>query len=326
MYDDYPAIYETTLNQNFIYFIIIGIIILILLIVTFVSLAKIYKKANRSGLSAIIPFYNTIILLEIVNFPKWYFILTLIPILNLIIYIKIVLSLVKLFHKSKLFGLGLIILPFIFYPILAFNDSEYIGIDIAAIGGKTIVAEEHKIIEQNTPVVNEEVDEKSRKINISIGGGVYQKDYTKDLLKIDDEKTIQNINTNLDDIPIKDNSNFTFITSTIEEEKPEKEISEVPEKLQDQLDQIKPISEPIRREDRINSISEPIRRKDSINSNDEKTLINNTNIETKINNFNSTNIQNDELNKSAGFKQCPKCGIKINSGAKFCFLCGTPLK
>ena len=72
MYDDYPTIYETTIDQNFIYWIILGVILLILFIITLFSLGKIFKKANRSGVSAFIPFYNILVLLEITNKPKYF--------------------------------------------------------------------------------------------------------------------------------------------------------------------------------------------------------------------------------------------------------------
>ena len=39
----------------------------------------------------------------------------------------------KLFGKSPWFGLGLVFLPFIFMPMLAFGDSQYQGPQIAAL-------------------------------------------------------------------------------------------------------------------------------------------------------------------------------------------------
>jgi len=38
-----------------------------------------------------------------------------------------VLSLAKKFGRSELFGVGLLLLPMIFYPVLAFGGSEYEG-------------------------------------------------------------------------------------------------------------------------------------------------------------------------------------------------------
>ena len=75
MYDDYPTVIESTVENNMIYLIILGIIFIGVFVFSLISLAKVFKKANRSGISAIIPIYNIIVLLEITNYPKWYILL-----------------------------------------------------------------------------------------------------------------------------------------------------------------------------------------------------------------------------------------------------------
>ena len=192
MYDDYPTIYETTIDQNFIYWIILGVILLILFIITLFSLGKIFKKANRSGVSAFIPFYNILVLLEITNKPKYFFLFYLIPGVIFLFYLFTMFSLARLFRKSQGFAFGLTFFPFLFYPILAFSDSEYIGINLAAMEGKSTTIDVPKVVEEEeeNPVIHEEQDEASRNINISIGGGVYQKDYTNTLLHVDQQQTI----------------------------------------------------------------------------------------------------------------------------------------
>lgn len=193
MYNDYPAIYETNLNEYLIYWIIFGIVAVILTILVLLSLSKIFKKANRSGLIAWIPIYNLYTLTEICNLPKYYIILLLIPIVNIIFIIRLSSTLAKLFKKSDLFGIGLALFPFIYYPILAFSDSEYIGINLVAMEGTTTI-EEIPVIDENkikTEVeVNDKVDEKLKKVDISIGGGMYQKGYTSNLKSADSNQTL----------------------------------------------------------------------------------------------------------------------------------------
>ena len=58
MYDDYPTVIESTVENNMIYLIILGIILIGVIVFSLISLAKIFKKANRSGISAIIPIYK----------------------------------------------------------------------------------------------------------------------------------------------------------------------------------------------------------------------------------------------------------------------------
>ena len=88
---------------------------------------KIFSKAGKPGWASIVPFYNTIVLLEIVGEPWWWLLLMLIPYLNFIILILIIHKLSLSFGKGFGFTLGLILLPFIFQPILAFGDAKYLG-------------------------------------------------------------------------------------------------------------------------------------------------------------------------------------------------------
>ena len=88
---------------------------------------RIYEKAGKPGWAAIIPIYNTLILLEIVGKPWWWILLMLIPGVNLVIAIWMLNLLSLSFGKGIGFTLGLIFLSFIFYPILAFSNAEYKG-------------------------------------------------------------------------------------------------------------------------------------------------------------------------------------------------------
>ncbi|MCS7028099.1 MAG: DUF5684 domain-containing protein, partial [Bacteroidia bacterium] len=96
------------------------------LVLTLASFWKIFTKAGKPGWAAIIPFYNVIVLLEIVRKPIWWFVLFLIPLVSLFIGIITTHQLSKSFGKEVGFTIGLIFLPFIFLPILAFGDAQYI--------------------------------------------------------------------------------------------------------------------------------------------------------------------------------------------------------
>lgn len=88
---------------------------------------KIYAKAGKPGWACLIPIYNIVVLLEIVKKPVWWLVLLLIPVVNLVIAIIIMIELAKVFGKDGGFTVGLILLPYVFYPILAFGDAQYIG-------------------------------------------------------------------------------------------------------------------------------------------------------------------------------------------------------
>ena len=92
-----------------------------------VCLAKIFKKAGKPGWHAIIPFLSSYDEFEIAWGNGILFLLLLIPGVNLVIEILYSIKLAKSFGKGDGFALGLIFLPYIFVPILAFDQSRYIG-------------------------------------------------------------------------------------------------------------------------------------------------------------------------------------------------------
>lgn len=184
MYSDYEVAYESNINE-FLIPMLIGIgILIVILIICLVAMMRIFKKANRSGIAAIIPIYNIMIMLEIVNKAKWQIILFLIPIVNIIIYCETMFKISKSFRKTDAFAIGTVLLPFIFLPILGFSDSEYIGINKEAMMGSSIAMDIPVVPEQEeeaTPVVEKK---ETKPLDISIGGGVYQKDYEESLLRV----------------------------------------------------------------------------------------------------------------------------------------------
>ena len=58
---------------------------------------------------------------------KWWIVPFLIPLVNLIIFIILSIDVAKAFGKGAGFGIGLLLLPFIFYPILGFGSAQYQG-------------------------------------------------------------------------------------------------------------------------------------------------------------------------------------------------------
>ncbi len=108
----------------------LGVFLLIYLVIIIVVIAgfwKMFTKAGQPGWAAIIPIYNSYIMCKIAGRPGWWVILLLIPYLNLIFWIILMVDLAKSFGKSIAFAVGMILLSFIFIPILGFGDAEYQG-------------------------------------------------------------------------------------------------------------------------------------------------------------------------------------------------------
>jgi len=103
------------------------VVILVVLVVLLVSNWKIFVKAGKPGWAALVPFYNNMVMAEIGGKPSWFGLLPLIPYIGIIWSIWILNRLSKSFGKNVGFTLGLLFLPLIFYPILAFGSASYVG-------------------------------------------------------------------------------------------------------------------------------------------------------------------------------------------------------
>ena len=88
---------------------------------------KVFTKAGQPGWACLVPIYNFVILLKVVQRPMWWLLLLFIPLAGFVVALVMLFDLAKVFGKGAAFGFGLLFLPFIFYPILAFGESEYQG-------------------------------------------------------------------------------------------------------------------------------------------------------------------------------------------------------
>src|SRR5437763_12510103 len=88
---------------------------------------KIFTMAGQPGWACIIPIYNLYVWCKIVGRPWWWILLMLIPFVNFIILIILLIDLAKSFGKGVGFGIGLLLLPIIFFPILGFGSAQYQG-------------------------------------------------------------------------------------------------------------------------------------------------------------------------------------------------------
>jgi len=100
---------------------------LVVVVIEIIGLWKIFTKAGKPGWAALIPIYNAFVLLDIVGKPGWWFLLMLIPCVNIVIVIIVINALSKSFGQGAGFTVGLIFLGFIFYPLLGFGDYKYVG-------------------------------------------------------------------------------------------------------------------------------------------------------------------------------------------------------
>ena len=90
------------------------------------SMWKVVEKAGGPGVSQIVPIWNLIELLRIAGKPLWWIVLLLlIPVVNIVLLILTYHAISKAFGKEAGFTVGLVLLPFIFWPILGFGKATY---------------------------------------------------------------------------------------------------------------------------------------------------------------------------------------------------------
>jgi len=87
----------------------------------------VFTKAGQPGWAAIIPIYNVYILLQIVGRPTIWLIGFLIPIVNFVVAVLVTIDLAKAFGKGIVYAVGMLLVPFIFFPLLGFGDARYQG-------------------------------------------------------------------------------------------------------------------------------------------------------------------------------------------------------
>ena len=106
---------------------IFWIVYAVVLLFMIAAMWKVFSKAGQPGWAVIIPIYNIYVLCKVAGRPGWWLLLMLIPLVNIVIAIILNIDIAKNFGKGVGFGIGLVFLPFIFYPILGFGSAQYQG-------------------------------------------------------------------------------------------------------------------------------------------------------------------------------------------------------
>ena len=91
------------------------IFILIIQVIHFLGTWKLYVKAGRKAWEAAIPIYNVIVLMQIINRPKWWVILLFIPIINLLMFPVIWVETIRSFGRNGRLESWLVVLTLGFY-------------------------------------------------------------------------------------------------------------------------------------------------------------------------------------------------------------------
>ena len=141
-YSTTSSIAGAAMGGLFAMIMVIVVICLAIAIVQIIGMWKVFKKADQPGWVSLIPIYNQYILCKVVGVNPWWILAVILsPILNIIpvlgsllsmaisIYFLILLcvSTARSFGKDDGFAVGLALLAPVFYCILGFGDSKYLG-------------------------------------------------------------------------------------------------------------------------------------------------------------------------------------------------------
>lgn len=100
-----------------------AVVTLLFSLLIMLTCSNIFKVSEKKRASLLIPLYNLIIFLDIVNMNRFYFILLLFPVVNILVIYIMLYRLSIVFHTTKSFAFGLIFLPIVFLPILNFSGN-----------------------------------------------------------------------------------------------------------------------------------------------------------------------------------------------------------
>ncbi len=88
---------------------------------------RFYRRGCCPGWACLVPFYNLYCYFKIAYGNGWLFLLTLVPIVNVVMLIATPFLLAKGYGKGFFFGLGFLLFPFFFQAVIAFGDLYYCG-------------------------------------------------------------------------------------------------------------------------------------------------------------------------------------------------------
>lgn len=99
-----------------------------LAVVIAVSLWRVFTKMGQQGWTGIIPVLNFVSIGVLSGRAWWFGVATIVPCIGFFFVVVLLHDLAKLFGHGVPFTIGLLVLPFVFLPILAFVPSQrYVG-------------------------------------------------------------------------------------------------------------------------------------------------------------------------------------------------------
>ena len=100
-----------------------SLVILAIVVLLIAAMWKVFERAGEPGWAVLVPIYNLYILCRIAGMSGWWVLVALIPLVSIIFVFASSIGIAQRFGKGVGYGIGLALLPFIFWPMLAWGDS-----------------------------------------------------------------------------------------------------------------------------------------------------------------------------------------------------------
>lgn len=117
---------------NFLFGTTMLVFLTVISVITLVVNWKIFVKAGQPGWASLVPLYNVYIQYKITWGEGVWCLLLLIPFARWVVAIITCVKMSQVFGKGTAFALGLIFLRPIFVLILAFDRSQYLGVQASS--------------------------------------------------------------------------------------------------------------------------------------------------------------------------------------------------
>ena len=100
-----------------------SLFVLAIVLLMLASMWRVFERAGEHGWAVLVPIYNLYVLSRVAGMSPWWMLVAFIPLVNIIFLFANSFGVAQRFGKGALFGIGLVLLPFIFWPMLAWGDS-----------------------------------------------------------------------------------------------------------------------------------------------------------------------------------------------------------
>lgn len=115
----------STMNELAKYIIVLLSVTLAYSLLVMIGGRRIFKKANQKEVTVFYPILNLFTMLDITDTSIFLGVLFFVPLINIIVLSIMLYRLAKVFNSSPLYGIGLVLFPIMFYPLLAYSDKIY---------------------------------------------------------------------------------------------------------------------------------------------------------------------------------------------------------